>query len=62
MCVCFAVQAESPVVSGGDAGWSERRDSGEHALGNSDVPVWEKGSPPVSGKNAAVRLTKKGEP
>ncbi len=56
------VQIESPVVSGGDAGWSQRRGPGEHAVGNPDVPVWEERKPPVPGKAATGQLKAQGVP
>lgn len=61
VCVFVVVQTEPPAFSGSDAGWSERRGSGEHAVGNSDVPVREKGSAPIFGTNAAVRPTRGGD-
>lgn len=47
------VQTEPAAVTRGNAGWGERRSSGEHAVGNSDVPVWEEGGHPIHGKRAA---------
>lgn len=49
-------QIESPVVSGGDAGWGEWRSPGGHAVGNPDVPVREEGKPPVPGKAATGQV------
>lgn len=50
------VQIEPPAVPGGDVGWSEWCSPGGHAVGNPDVPVWEKRHPPVSGKSANGQL------
>lgn len=57
---CVFVQTESTAVSGGDAGWGERCSPRQHAVGNSDVPVWEEGDPSVSGKILTKQLTGRG--